>query len=75
MLSDVLTKEMKYKEGLDNLLYKNRLDSVTTRDNSVRFDSGKFEIRGRKLRDKLAPKKNTPIKKKMKKAPKTTDSE
>ena len=67
MIADVLTKEMKHKEGLEDLLLKNKLQSITSRDNSVSFESGEFQITGRKLRDKLAPKKNNPIKKKIKK--------
>ena len=67
MIADVLTKDMKYKEGLDDLLLKNKLQSIITRDNSVSYQSGEFQITGIKLRDKLAPKKNNPIKKKIKK--------
>ena len=67
MIADVLTKDMKHKEGLDDLLLKNKLQSIITRDNSVSFQSGEFHITGRRLRDKLAPKKNNPIKKKIKK--------
>ena len=67
MESDILTKEMKTKDGLDSLLYKNRLGSVMTRDNSVMYRDNEFEITGRKLREKLAPKKNPPMKKKVKK--------
>ena len=74
MLADILTKEMKHKEGLDNLLLKNKIDSITSRDNSVRFESGEFQIKGRKLREKLAPKKNSPIKRKMKKLTKTKEA-
>ena len=57
MISDILTKEMKTKDGLDSLLYKNRLGAVLTRDNSVKYREGEFEITGRKLRAK----KNPPI--------------
>ena len=67
MVSDILTKEMKTKDGLDSLLYKNRLGAILTRDNSVRDQEGKFVITGQKLREKLAPKKNPPMKKKVKK--------
>ena len=67
MLADILTKEMKQKEGLDDLLLKNKIHSITSRDNSVNYASGEFQIQGRKLRDKLAPKMNSPIKRKMKK--------
>ena len=63
----VLTKEMKTKDGLDSLLYKNRLGAVLTWDNSVKYRDGEFEITGRKLRAKLAPKKNPPMKHKVKK--------
>ena len=55
MVSDILTKEMKTKDGLDSLLYKNRLGAVLTRDNSVMYRDNEFEITGRKLREKLAP--------------------
>ena len=41
---------MKHKEELDNLIYKNRLESIATQDNSVQFDNGEFKIQGRKLR-------------------------
>ena len=67
MLSDILTKEMKNKDGLDSLIYKNRLGAVNSRDNCVEYVDGEFEISGRKLRLKMAPKPNTPVKKKMKK--------
>ena len=67
MISDILTKEMKSKDGLDSLLQRNRLFPIITRDNSVRYIDGEFDIRGRKLRDKLAPKTNALIKRKMKK--------
>ena len=40
MISDILTKEMKTKDGLDSLLYKNRLGVVLTRDNSVKYHEG-----------------------------------
>ena len=74
MLADILTKEMKQKEGLDDLLLKNKIHSITSRDNSVNYASGEFQIHGRKLRDKLAPKKNSPIKRKMKKPTVTEDT-
>ena len=67
MISDILTKEMKTKDGLDSLLYKNRLGAVLTRDNSDKYCEGEFEITGRKLRAKLVPKKNPPMKHKVKK--------
>ena len=67
MVSDILTKEMKTKDGLDSLMYKNRLGAVITRDNSVMYRDNEFEISGRRLREKLAPKKNPPMKKKVKK--------
>ena len=67
MVSDILTKEMKTKDGLDSLIYKNRLGAIMTRDNCVRNQEGEFVITGRKLREKLAPKKNPPMKKKVKK--------
>ena len=67
MVSDILTKEMKTKDGLDSLLYKNKLAAILTRDNSVRYQEGEFVITGQKLREKLAPKKNPPMKKKVKK--------
>ena len=74
MIADVLTKEMKHKEGLDDLLLKNKLQSITSRDNSVRFETGEFQITGRRLREKLAPKKNNPMKKKIKKMTRTEDT-
>ena len=55
---------------MDSLLYKNRLGAALTRDNSVMYRDGEFEITGRKLRAKLAPKKNPPMKHKVKKVKK-----
>lgn len=63
MLSDILTKEMKNKDGLDSLICKNRLGPIITRDNSVRFVNGKFEISEGRLRAKPNP----PMKRKIKK--------
>ena len=61
---------MKTKDGLDSLLYKNWLGAVLTRDNSAGFRDGEFEITGRKLRAQLSPKKNPPMKHKVKKVKK-----
>ena len=75
MIADVLTKDIKYKEGLDDLLLRNKLKSIITRDNSVSYQSGEFRISGRKLREKLAPKVNSPIKRKVKKSTSDTKEE
>ena len=75
MIADVLTKDIKYKEGLDDLLLRNKLKSIITRDNSVSYQSGEFRISGRKLREKLAPKANSPIKRKIKKSTNNTEEE
>ena len=49
---------MRNKDDLDSLIIKNRLGSIITRDNSMKFGNGKFKIMGRKLRKKLALKLN-----------------
>ena len=61
MLADILTKERKEKFGLDDLLKENKLSVLKTEDNCVKCEEGEIMITGRKLRDKLTPKKKIPF--------------
>ena len=60
-LADILTKDKKYLLSLDQVMQKSRFDSVLSRDNCVRYIAGEMDISGRKLRDAVGPKANTPM--------------
>ena len=68
MISDILTKEKKEKFGLDGLIRDNRLEILLNRDNMVTYSEldNDYIISGRRLRDKIAPRKGPPMRKKLK---------
>ena len=53
MIADLLTKEMKDKFGLDDLLKENKLQCIMNQDNYVMASGGEFIMKGRKLREKM----------------------
>ena len=56
MVADILTKEMKDKLGLNEIIMENRLRCVTSDDNKVTAEGGEFVMTGRKLKEKLRKK-------------------
>ena len=56
MVADILTKDMKDKFGLNEVVMENRLRCVTSDDNKVRAEDGEFVMTGRKLKVKLQKK-------------------
>ena len=70
MISDILTKDKKEKFGLDGLIRDNRLEILLTRDNMVTYSEldNDYIISGRRLRDRIAPRKGPPMRKKLKTA-------
>ena len=67
MLADILSKDIKEKQGLDDVLKENKLQVLRTDDNCVEYIDGEIEIRERKRREKLTPKNKIPMRKKMRK--------
>ena len=53
MVADILTKDMRDKFGLDEIVKENRLRCVTSSDNTVTAEGGEFVMKGRKLKDKM----------------------
>ena len=53
MVADILTKDMRDKFGLDEIIKENRLRCVTSSDNTVTAEGGEFIMKGRKLKDKM----------------------
>ena len=53
MVADILTKDMRDKFGLDEIVKENRFRCVTSSDNTVTIEGGEFVIKGRKLKDKM----------------------
>ena len=56
-VADILTKEMKDKFGLDEIIKENRLRCMQNNDNIVMVEDGEFIMRGRKLREKVQKRK------------------
>ena len=56
MVADILTKDMKDKFGLNEVVMENRLRCVTSDDNKVTAEDGEFVKTGRKLKEKLQKK-------------------
>ena len=56
MVADILTKDMKDKFGLNEVVMENRLWCVTSDDNKVTAEDGEFVMTGRKLKEKLQKK-------------------
>ena len=56
MVADILTKEMKDKFGLDEIVREKKLRCVISADNTVTAEGGEFVMRGRKLKGKLQKK-------------------
>ena len=53
MVADILTKDMRDKFGLDEIIKENRFRCVTSSDNTVTAEGGEFIMKGRKLKDKM----------------------
>ena len=53
MVADILTKDMRDKFRLDEIVKENRFRCVTSSDNTVTAEGGEFIMKGRKLKDKM----------------------
>ena len=53
MVADILTKDMRDKFGLDEIVKENKFRCVTSSDNTVTAEGGEFIMKGRKLKDKM----------------------
>ena len=61
MLYNLLKKEVGAKDGMDSLLFKNRLEFAISHDNILTYKNGELDINRCKVLENLAPKPTKPF--------------